>query len=140
MKTSMLKMACVLLLPLLPLIQSTPLTATPPPPCPVPNLSFSWDDYGWIDNGCQHDGLKERFVTLLNANQYASCVEVEMKVEDVSDYGTSSSTHWQMLCGNSRVYVGQDQEQWNDGNCNGSIDFGEWSTHTYSWTGNYRCP
>jgi hypothetical protein len=137
MKTSMLKMACILLLPLLPIVQSTPSAATPPVLCPTPTVIFSWDDYGWIDNGCQHDGLKERFVTVTG---FTNCIELEMKVEDVSDYGTSSSTSWNMYCSSSRTYVGQDQEQWNDSNCNGQIDFGEYSTHTYSWTGNYRCP
>lgn len=137
MKSSMLKMACVLLLPLLPLVQSTPSAASPAVLCPAPGVSFSWDDYGWIDNGCQHDGLKERFVTI--SAPPGTCYELEMKVEDVSDYGTSSSTSWQSLCPGSRQYVGQDQEQWNDGNCNGQVDFGEYSTHTYSWTGNYRC-
>ncbi|NII28443.1 hypothetical protein HB364_25395 [Pseudoflavitalea sp. X16] len=108
--------------------------------CPTPNdFHFEYDDFGWTGSSCYYFHITEKYL-VYHGSSFTQPVALEVEVVDVAPWGTSSSTHWVTVNpGQTRLYLGQDQEEWNDLDCNESQDWGEMSYHTYYLTGNYDC-
>jgi len=143
MRTTMLKCSGIALLFLL-LAQSATSTTGKPMKlrvCPSPSeFHFEYDDFGWTGGSCYYTNIKEKYL-VYHGSSFTQPVELEVEVEDVSPTGTSTYTYWTTVYpGQTRFYLGQDQIQWNDLNCNDSEDPDELSYHTYYLTGNYNCP
>jgi hypothetical protein len=103
-------------------------------------FQFEYVDFGWTGGGCYYQHITEVYIVHRGSTPFTEPVEMEFEITDQNSNGTSTSTFWQTIYpGNPRTYVGQDQENWNDMNCNDSQDPGETEYHTYSKTGNSHC-
>lgn len=77
---------------------------------------------------------------MFHGSSFANPVDLEVRIEDTSPTGTSSYTYWVTVYpGMTRFYLGQDQIEWNDLDCNESQDEGKMSYHTYYLTGQSNC-
>ena len=144
MRINILKMTGLFLLSFLLLAQPTTSsekrTFTKATSCPTPNdFHFEWDDFGWTGGSCYYQNIKEKYLKF-HGSSFTDPVDLEVMVEDQSPNGTSSYTYWVTVYpGQTRFYLGQDQIEWNDLDCNESQDYGELSYHTYYLTGQYDC-
>lgn len=144
MRINALKMTGLCLLCFFVLVQAT----TAPPSsyavkatsCPTPNdFHFEWDDFGWTGGSCYYENIKEKYL-VFHGSSFTQPVDIEVRIDDESPTGSSFYTFWVTVYpGQTRFYLGQDQIQWNDMDCNESQDWGEMSYHTYSLTGQYDC-
>jgi hypothetical protein len=103
-------------------------------------FQLEYVDFGWTGGSCYYNHVTEVYVVFRGSTPWTQPVEMEFEITDQTPWGTSTSTFWQTIYpGNPRVYVGQNQEQWNDNNCNGSQESDEMEYHTYSKTGQSHC-
>jgi hypothetical protein len=142
MRTIMLKISSLFLLSFL-LVQPATSTAgktVKATGCPTPSdFHYDIDDFGWTGGSCYYNNIKEKYL-VFHGSSFTQPVDLEIMVEDITPFGTSSYTFWiTVYPGQTPYYLGQDQVDWNDLDCNESQDEGEMSYHTYSLTGNYNC-
>lgn len=108
--------------------------------CPTAN-NFYWDDddFGWTGGPCGGQNIVERYL-VFSGSGWTQPVEIEIQLDDIYCSGTTTQTWWETKYpGSPRYYIGQNWTDWNDINCDGSMDCEEVVYHSYSLTGNTRC-
>jgi hypothetical protein len=142
MRITLLKITCLLLMTFL-LVQ--PATSTSgkmvkASSCPTASeFHYDTDDFGWTGGSCYYNNIQEKYL-VYHGSSFTQPVDLQIMVEDITPNGTSTYTYWVTVYpGQTRFYLGQDQIEWNDMDCNESQDYGEMSYHTYYLTGQYNC-